>query len=332
MTLTLFCKESRMTELEIVENILKNKSITNVMFVACGGSIAAFYVSKFFLESESKNLARIGYYTSNEFVHATPKALQQSSLVIACSHQGDTPETIEAIKLAKSFGATTVAFTHAKGSAITQYGDYEIIYDWGPSSSVADQKMSKGLKLSMEILHQTEDWKGYEAAMDGWAKINGIVASALASSKADAHNFAKGHALEKLIYVVGSGANFGSVYIEDICILKEMQWIHSASIHSGEFFHGPLEITDTETPFLLFIGDGRTRELDERVYRFLNRYGRKITIIDVRNLGINVINDKVVEYFSPMVFTNVVAQYNEQLAEIRKHPLTTRRYMWKVEY
>lgn len=326
-------KESCMTEQEIVRNILEKKgSISNVMFVACGGSIAAFYVSKFFLESESKNLNRVGYYSSNEFVHATPKSLQKTSLVIACSHQGNTPETVEAIKKAKSMGATTVAFTYVKGSEITKFGDYEIVYDWGPNSSVEDQKMSKGLKLSMEILHQTEHWDGYEAAMDGWAKINGVVSSALASSKPAAQDFAKNHALEKLIYVVGSGASFGSVYIEDICILKEMQWIHSASIHSGEFFHGPLEITDTETSFLLFIGDGRTRELDERVLRFLNRYGRKTTILDVRNLGISVINDAVVEYYCPLVFTNVVAQYNEQLAEVRKHPLATRRYMWKVSY
>ena len=157
-----------MTEQEIVRNILEKKGcISNVMFVACGGSIAAFYASKFFLESESKNLNRVGYYSSNEFVHATPKSLQNTSLVIACSHQGDTPETVEAIKKAKSMGATTVAFTYAKGSEITKFGDYEIVYDWGPNSSVADQKMSKGLKLSMEILHQTEHWDGYEAAMDG---------------------------------------------------------------------------------------------------------------------------------------------------------------------
>ncbi len=24
----------------------------------------------------------------------------------------------------------------------------------------------------------------------------------------------------------------------------EMQWLHSNAIHSGEFFHGPFEITD----------------------------------------------------------------------------------------
>jgi fructoselysine-6-P-deglycase FrlB-like protein len=75
-----------------------------------------------------------------------------------------------------------------------------------------------------------------------------------------------------VLYTVGSGAAWGSAYMECICILMEMQWIHSNCIHSGEFFHGPLEIVDTETPFLLMMGDGSTRELDERVKTFLEKW------------------------------------------------------------
>ncbi len=49
----------------------------------------------------------------------------------------------------------------------------------------------------------------------------------------------------------GQRPSFGAAHQESICILLEMQWINSASIHSGEYFHGPFEITETGTPFIL---------------------------------------------------------------------------------
>ncbi len=80
---------------------------------------------------------------------------------------------------------------------------------------------------------------------------------------------------EKVIYMMGSGPSFGAAHQESICILLEMQWINSASIHSGEYFHGPFEITETGTPFILLKSSGRTRPLDDRAIRFIERYRGK---------------------------------------------------------
>jgi len=111
-----------------------------------------------------------------------------------------------------------------------------------------------------------------------------------------------------------------------------MQWIHSASIHSGEFFHGPLEITDENTPFILLMSRGRTRPLDERALKFLQKFARKIMVIDANSLFIDEIDDSVAEYFNGLVLTNALGVFNEKLAQERRHPLTDRRYMWKMEY
>ena len=46
----------------------------------------------------------------------------------------------------------------------------------------------------------------------------------------------------------------------------------------------------------------------------------------------NFVPASVAEYFSPMVITGVLRVYAEQLAIVRDHPLTQRRYMWKLEY
>lgn len=317
---------------ELVSEILGSKKINKIYFAACGGSLAAMYPAKYFLEKESKTLSRIGFYTSNEFVHALPAALDENSLVIICSHQGTTPETVEAGRIAKGKGASVVAFTFAEGSPITGVADYVLSYSWGDQIVYSEKKEARLLKLCMELLYQMEGWQNYDAAMASFGRYDDVVAKAQQVSIAEARRFAEENKTEKVIYTVGGGACWGAAYMESICILMEMQWINSACIHAGEFFHGPLEITDWETPFLLFVGEGPTRVMDQRVLDFLAKYGRKVYAIDVKALGINVIDDAVVEYFAPLLQTAVVDVYNHELEYARKHPLSTRRYMWKVSY
>jgi fructoselysine-6-P-deglycase FrlB-like protein len=111
-----------------------------------------------------------------------------------------------------------------------------------------------------------------------------------------------------------------------------MQWLHASAIHSGEFFHGPFEVTDKKTNFILLVNEGRTRPLDERVLAFIKSYAKNYVVIDAKELGIGVLPESVVEFFNPVLFYSVLCDYREALANIRNHPLETRRYMGKVEY
>ena len=43
-------------------------------------------------------------------------------------------------------------------------------------------------------------------------------------------------------------------------------------------------------------------------------------------------NNELKEYFAGPIFGAVLRTYAEHLAEYRGHPLTVRRYMWKMEY
>ena len=101
---------------------------------------------------------------------------------------------------------------------------------------------------------------------------------------------------------------------------------------TGEFFHGPFEVTDANTPFVIQISEGTTRALDERCLKFLHTYAKRIEVLDAKELGLSTIDASVVDYFNHSLFNNVYPIYNHALAEARQHPLTTRRYMWKVEY
>ena len=98
----------------IIADILKAREdkggIVNVYYVACGGSYAGLHPGKYFLQSEAKDLI-IGHYSSNEFCHATPKALGKDSIVITQSFSGTTPETVRAAGIAQEAGAASIAVT-----------------------------------------------------------------------------------------------------------------------------------------------------------------------------------------------------------------------------
>src|SRR5699024_11962739 len=67
-------------------------NIKRVFYVACGGSSALTYSSKYIIDRDSKTLSA-EVYNSNEFIYRNPKLLDEDSLVIAISHLGNTPET-----------------------------------------------------------------------------------------------------------------------------------------------------------------------------------------------------------------------------------------------
>ena len=305
--------------------------MSEVFLVACGGSLVDLYPAKFFLASESCQL-RSELYTANEFVHAVPKVLGERSVVILCSHSGDTPEAVEASKVAKAAGALTVTMTHNKSSKIANYTDHNIVYEWGDESSVKNNPMAITLALCLEIVQQTEGYANYNEFQEALLKIDDVVRKARSKAGARAKSFAETYQNEKLFYILSSGASYGHAYGFAICSLMEMQRLHASSIHSGEFFHGPFEVTDKKTNFIVLVNEGRTRPLDLRVITFLKTYARDYVVLDAKELGIGILPESVVEFFNPILFYSVLCDYREALAQIRNHPLETRRYMGKVEY
>lgn len=315
----------------IIEDVLKARGgkVSHVYFVACGGSYAGLYPAKFFLQSEVKNLV-IGHYTANEFCHATPKALGKDSIVITQSFSGNTPETVRAAKIAQEAGAASITVTYDAESPLAKNGDYVVTY--GQGGGAAESGTAKSLSLAAEILNQVEGYEHYDKFINSFDKVGEIAKKAKEAVADKAKDFAKKYADEPLIYMMGSGANWGITYSFAICLLQEMQWIQSSAIHSGEYFHGPFEITDKETPFIMLMSTGRTRALDQRALDFLNRFAEKVIVIDNEELGLKELDPAIAEYFNIFVTSDVLDVYYTELSIERKHPRTVRRYMWKLQY
>jgi hypothetical protein len=316
----------------IVAEIVASHDVKSVAFVGCGASSSELYPGYYFLKDAARTL-RPFHFTASEFNQDTPAWVDESAAVITCSLGGTTPEAVEANHVAKSLGATVIAVTHAAGSALTEEADYSIVHGFELNYAAKIEKMGYVIALAVELLQQTEGYEHYDAMLDGFDRIFDLAESAANHAKGFAADFGRQFKDDPLIYYMSSGASLDVAYSSSICLMMEMQWVNSGSFHSGEYFHGPFEITDKDVPFVLFMNDGKTRKADARALTFLNRFDAKVAVVDTKDYGLSSeIAGSVVTYFNPMLHTAVFRTYAEALSEERNHPLTVRRYMWKLEY
>ena len=87
---------------EVVKNVetavkaaAAREAVTDMFFVACGGSNALLMSGHYAVEREAEKIASFSY-SSAEFLARAPRRLGKGSVVILCSHSGNTPETVAA--------------------------------------------------------------------------------------------------------------------------------------------------------------------------------------------------------------------------------------------
>ena len=315
---------------EIKEKVEAKGGLKHVYFVACGGSKAAIFPGLYLLQSEAKTFSATTY-TSNEFVHATPKQLDGRCVAVICSLKA-TAETVEAVKVANAAGAITIAMTGSMTTGMAQVGQYVVTYSNGDDQVYSDSNQANSLRIGFELLHQIENWANYDKAMEAYSHIDEIVAEGKKECLPAAQAWAAKEKDEPVFYVLASGPNYGVAYSMCCCHFMEMQWKHAVCLHTGEYFHGPFETTDKSLPMVLLMSEGRTRALDERCLKFLKTYAENCIVIDFEKLNKGRIDKSVVEFFNPVVMIPIERYYVSQMAEIRGHSMDERRYMWKVEY
>lgn len=318
---------------ELIQTITAESDINKVVWIGAGGSFGGFTPAQYFMQRKSKQI-RSDQFTSNEFVYSTPEYIDNHTLAIICSMRG-TPETIEAARVAKGKNAITIAL-YVDKSELTNICDYKIKYQSIALDDSDQEQVNStiGLMIAINLINEKEGYDDYNDAMEAFDLIDPIYRKAVEYATPLAKKWAKENQDEDTIYVMGSGPSWGSAYIFSICNIEEMLQINSPTINTCEYFHGPFEVTDKNKSFFLLISAGRTRKADERALKFLQRYGgKKVYVLDAKEIGLDRIKDTVNEYFNHTIFSPILNNvYMRQLSYATKKDFNTRRYMWKVDY
>ncbi|KRM82201.1 SIS domain-containing protein [Liquorilactobacillus vini] len=307
------------------------KGIKKVYFIGCGASMSDLYPAYYLIKEKGKSITS-KIYTANELIYSKPDDFGTEVLAVIASLGGNTKESVNAIKYAKENEATVIAITGTANSPLTISADFSFIHGFQESYAAKTFKMQIALYISASILNKFDDYEDFELFKNGLTKIDDLIEKSVKLNTPKAELFAKKMKDSSIIYVLSSGASLGVAYSTASFLFMEMQWLPAVTIHTGEYFHGPFELTEKKVPYLLFMNEGSTRHLDARALEFMQRFDAETFVIDAKDFGLgNVISSKVVDFFNPLILTGVMRPFEENLARERNHPLTSRRYMWKLE-
>ncbi len=108
-----------------------------IVIVACGTSWHAGLVAEYLLEDLARIPVEVEY--ASEFRYRNP-IITERDIVIAISQSGETADTLAAIELAKSKGATIFGICNVVGSSIARATDAGAYTHAGPEIGVASTK------------------------------------------------------------------------------------------------------------------------------------------------------------------------------------------------
>jgi glucosamine--fructose-6-phosphate aminotransferase (isomerizing) len=273
---------------EYEQRLVNAKSLT---MIACGTSWHAGIVGEYLFEDLARMPVEVEY--ASEFRYRNP-IISADDTVIAISQSGETADTLAAIQLAKSKGATVFGICNVVGSSIarnTHAGSYTHA---GPEIGVASTKAFTAQVAVMSMLallaaHKrgTITQSRYHQLINELDSIPGKVKEVLKTNDQikyicdffkDARNF---------LYL-GRGYNF-PVALEGALKMKEISYIHAEGYPGAEMKHGPIALIDDEMPVVVLATKGGP--YDKILSNIQEVKARKGRIIAVVTEGDKIIRD-----------------------------------------
>ena len=188
---------------KVLEGI-KGRTFQNIYFVACGGSSALMQPSQFLVDTMAEHLAAQSL-NSNEFIYRNQPALGRKSVVILCSQEGKTPETVAAAAYAKKKGATVITIAMEENTPLEQEGEFYVRYGYYGTADAIDTSYGVMYLLTAGILDQQEGLAVFEKMTANLLKLTAVINKAKEQYRPQAEVFAKSCKDERVIYSLASG-------------------------------------------------------------------------------------------------------------------------------
>lgn len=315
-------------QIEKAADEISTAGFSNIFFIGCGGSYAHGLSLKYLMDSQSsiENHAVI----AAEFMLMDHKRFSKDSVCVFTTRSGDTKEIVAAAKYCQDAGARVVMYAAKAESPAALHADY-LFSCYSDDDFLVEVIYLIMVPFIARLMHQKGDFPKY----DQLAASNDSMVPFLIKGKEQYEemslNYAAAHKNCGYTMVVGSGSGWGEAYSAAMCIMEEMLWMKTKSIHAAEFFHGTIELVEKDTSMLLIYPDDETRPLMDRVFNFAKTISEDITVLDTKNVELPGETD-LRKFFSPLVIGIMIDRLANHLSDARNHPLSTRRYYRQMEY
>ncbi|KOF02587.1 glutamine amidotransferase [Roseivirga seohaensis subsp. aquiponti] len=291
-------KEGKLVLGGIFDYVTKTVNADRILIIACGTSWHAGLVAEYIFEEFCRIPVEVEY--ASEFRYRNP-IVNEKDVVIAISQSGETADTLAAIELAKSKGATIIGVCNVVGSSIaraTHAGSYTHA---GPEIGVASTKAftAQISVLTMMALMIAEK-KGslseskYRALLFELESVPEKVAKALLLND-QLEEIAKVFKDARNFLYLGRGFNF-PVALEGALKLKEISYIHAEGYPAAEMKHGPIALIDEEMPVVVIATkDSSYEKIVSNVQEVKARKGKVIAVVSEGDTEIPKMADYVIE-------------------------------------
>ncbi len=282
----------------IVDHEKKFEKAKRIIFVACGTSWHAGLVGEYLFEEFARVPVEVEY--ASEFRYRNP-IIYQDDIVIAISQSGETADTLAAIELAKSKGATVLGVCNVVGSSIaraTHGGSYTHA---GPEIGVASTKAftAQVTVLTLMALHMakvrgTLSESRYRALCYEMESIPSKIEEVLKLND-ELRKIAFTYKDSSNALYLGRGVSF-PVALEGALKLKEISYIHAEGYPAAEMKHGPIALIDEEMPVFVIATKGANYEkVVSNIQEVKARKGKIISVVTSGDKDVKAMSDHVIE-------------------------------------
>jgi glucosamine--fructose-6-phosphate aminotransferase (isomerizing) len=298
-----------------------------IIIVACGTSWHAGLVAEYIFEEMARIPVEVEY--ASEFRYRNP-IINENDVVIAISQSGETADTLAAIKLAKSKGATIFGVCNIVGSSIARETHAGAFTHAGPEIGVAS---TKAFTAQVAVLTLMAIKIGYERGnlpksefikyLHELNRVPQMVENVLKCNNESLYAIAEEYASANNALYLGRGVNF-PVALEGALKLKEISYIHAEGYPAAEMKHGPIALIDENMPVVIIAQKNANYEkVVSNAQEVKARKGKIIAIIspddtEVRRLADHTIEvEETYELLSPLLTTIPLQILSYHIAVIR---------------
>ena len=238
---------------------------------------------------------------ASEFHEFLQDLLSDDSTVIAITQSGETADTLEAAKYAKSMGAKVIAITNVVGSSVTRVADAVLYTRAGPEVGVAATKTFLSqlallalLALRLGELNNTLSGEELEYMRRKIYETPKLVSEAIRLAEEKAKFFAKKYSAKKSFFFLGRGISVATA-MEGALKLKEVSYVHAEAYPAGESKHGPIALVKEGFPVVFVAPPDETK--NKIIGNVMEMKARGASIISLTQEG-----EKEIEQLSDDVF------------------------------
>jgi fructoselysine-6-P-deglycase FrlB-like protein len=306
-----------------------DREIDEIYFVGMGGSWASSVPVVHQLQTSALRTP-VWNINAAEFSAAYLDRLSPSTLVVAASHSGGTPETVLAAQQSAARGALVVGVATDDQNPLSEASSFQLTY--GSDRTITSSKYVLLSELALSLIEKQSSADSVARTRAALDLVPSATVAATEAAEDQLAQLAKDYAGADNIFVLASGPLSGLAYLLSVCYFVEMQWKKSTHFTTGDFFHGPFELATADQPYILFSGADSTRAHADRARTFLDRYNPNYRVVDAATLELPGIPTDQLAAIQHIPLASITMRIADHFEAASGHDLDERRYMHRVEY